>query len=141
MRILIKRNGSGFGGHFGKYLIDTKENIIIDIWKSYHMTKAEVYKDDEKCIRLPLDSFPGIYTKKLEYDIHDLEYFLPTAEIAISKTYMFDQQVDYVYYLAENDQVICILNTSGNGEDRYLENPQLAKKLCELMEVASNIRF
>ena len=141
MRILINRTGSGWGGHFGKYLIDTKENVIIDIWKSYYMIKAEVYKDNEKCIRLPLDSFPEIYTKKLEYDIHDLEYFLPTAEIIIDKTYMFDQQVDYVYYLAENDQVICILDTSGNGENVYLENPQLAKKLRELMEVASNVRF
>lgn len=105
------------------------------------MIKAEVYKDDEKCIRLSLDSFPEIYIRDLDYDIHDLEYLLPTAEIAIDKTYIFDQQVDYVYYLAENNQVICVLDTSGSGEDVYLENLQLAKKLRELMEVASNVRF
>lgn len=31
MRILINRTGSGWGGYFGTYLIDTKENVIIDI--------------------------------------------------------------------------------------------------------------
>lgn len=141
MRILINRTGSGWGGYFGKYLVDTKEKVVVDIWKSYDMIKADAYVNNEKCIRLPLDSFPESCTKPLELDVHDLECFLPTAEIEIDNTSCFDQQVDYVFYLAENNQIICILDTSGNGEDVYLKNPQLAKKLRKLMEVVSNVKF
>lgn len=141
MRILIERCGSGWGGYEGKYLVDTKEKKVIDIWKSYLKIKAEVYLDVGKCIRLPLDSFPEIYTNQLDFDVHDLEFFLPTAEIEIDNTICFDQQVDYAYYLAENGQVICILDTSGNGENRYLENTQLAKKLRDLVEVVSHDKF
>ena len=138
MRILIVRSGSGWGGYVGKYLVDTKEKVIVDIYEAYRLIKAEVYMDIERCLRLPLDSFPEASIKELKYEVHDLEYFLPTAEIIIEENYTFDHQTDHVYYLTEDNRTVCILDTSGNGEDRYLENPQLAKKLRGLMEVVSN---
>ena len=43
MRILINRTGSGWGGYFGKYLVDTKEKVVVDIWKSYDIKCFSIY--------------------------------------------------------------------------------------------------
>lgn len=141
MRILIIRSGSGWGGYIGEYLIDTSNKVIIDIYKCFNILKVQAYYGSEKIIRLPLDFFPESCIKEFNYDISDLEASLPTAEIETEEVYMFDQQTDEVYFLAEDDTIRCILDTSGNGHNVYLKDDQLFQNLNKLLGVVSNDRF
>lgn len=139
MRILIIRSGSGWGGYVGRYLINTINKVVVDIYKAFDIIKADVYYD-EKVFKLPLDSFPESSIKEFNYDISDLEGSLPTAEIETEEVYMY-QQTDEVYFLAEDSTIRCILDTSGNGHNVYLKDDQLFQSLSKLLEVVSNDRF
>lgn len=109
MRLFIIRAGSGWGGIEGRRIIDTEEAVSIDIDKCIELTKDYGYYDNE-CIRYPLIKFPIDAISSYEKDLSVLVKALPTCEIYQDHDFCFDQQIDYLYIL-NNDEIKCVFNT------------------------------
>ena len=132
MRILIVRSGSGWGGIVCRYMIDTSEKIIIDLFGCYKLKKDNTYFDEEKVLKLPLDDFPSKAMLEFNYNIDLLESFLSDCELHKEPRMMMDHQIDSVYILDETNNVRCVYDTDG-----FIcpENPAICAKLQKLVEL------
>ena len=137
MRLLVIRSGSGWGGIYSKYIIDTDLSVLIDIDKHNSLTDDDcccisIEKlqdiinsvnnisngDDsnyyESAIRKPISEFDNRAVKHIDFgelDVSNLEDRLSRAVICHSKNSIFDIQVDDVYALI-NDKVTHLVSTS-----------------------------
>ena len=131
MRILIIRDGSGWGGVYGRCLFDTKEKVCINLDSCFKITKDPIYLQIES-INLPLSKFSKKAILPFTSDISLLEFFLPDCDLEHANYMCFDQQIDYVYILKSDNKVQCVLNTD---EGYWPKNPTLNAKLNKLIEL------
>jgi hypothetical protein len=131
MRILIVRSGSGWGGIVSRYLIDTTEKVMIDLYKCFELTKDNKYFNFN-VFYLPLSDFQKQACSKYVFNVDLLESFLQSCELHEEPCMIMDHQIDSVYVLDKNNGIRCVYDTDGFI---WPENPALCSKLQKLVEL------
>lgn len=130
MRVVVVRSGSGWGGVVSKYIIDTKEKVIVNLYKCFECDRDFKYFNDD-ALYFPLSEFPKEAYSEYAFNIDLLECFLMDCELHKENYVMFDQQIDHVYVIDE-DKIRCVYDTD---EHIWPKNDALCAKLIKLIEL------
>lgn len=99
MRIIVDRSGSGWGGYVSKYLIDTDEKIMINLYKCFDLTKdGRYFKYD--IVDFRLSEFPEGAKSSCELNIALLEK-LANCDLHEEECMVMDHQIDRIYILID----------------------------------------
>lgn len=104
MLLYIERKGSGWGGAYGRWIVDIKSRVAYNV---YNLERKPILLPDVSLLTLLCD-----------------------CELHQSYTARLDQQQDYVWVLTPGKQT-CVLNTD---IDLYPANEALHGKLLKLIE-------
>ena len=138
MKILVVRSGSGWGGVVSRYLIDTTEKVMIDLYKCFYLAKDKnsEYLTDS-VFNFDISDFPEKACLKYTFNIDLLESFLADCELHEEECVLMDQQIDSVYVLDSDKNIRCVYDTDWC---LWPENPALCAKLQKLIDLCAETR-